>query len=197
MIYHNRSMSQQFDNDDKSWCFQFLPSNSFPGGSPQRRCRACGRSRWSWWRNVRNGDYLWTSEVMFAIFTPIWYIPFLNSQIHIDSYIMLYIYICTINIPLISPRFPCFMVKPPLFNMFDYLSWLYPHVGKSGPVKSVDAFFSSVSLWADKVGALPRQRCPVNRWRMKAMVVYGEKGDSKAMMYRFIDYWWLDVVTDV
>lgn len=54
----------------------------------------------------------------------------------------------------ISPRFPCFMVKPPLFNMFDYLSWLYPHVGKSGPVKSVDAFFSSVSLWADKVGAL-------------------------------------------
>lgn len=101
MIYHNRSMSQQYDNDDKSWCFQFLPSNSFPGGSPQRRCRACGRSRWSWWRNVRNGDYLWTSEVMFAIFTPIWYIPFLNSQIHIDSYIMLYIhiYICTINIP--------------------------------------------------------------------------------------------------
>ena len=91
----------------------------------------------------------------------------------------------------ISPRFRCFMVKPPLFNMFmvDYLSWLYPSkVGKSGPVKSVDSFFSSVSLRADKVGALPRQRCPVNRWRMIAMV-YGEKGDSKAMMYRFIDYW--------
>ena len=40
----------------------------------------------------------------------------------------------------ISPRFRCFMVKPPLFNMFmvDYLSWLYPSkVAKVAPSKAL------------------------------------------------------------